>query len=114
MPHPFDPAGLAKDIAAAVSGTLQQDVTAMSGFSRTQLQAMSKQAAWIAEAAANNEITKAQRDFFLQDLARMALTFVKVIKGLSLIAVEKAWNAAVRVIWGAIETVIGKALPLPF
>jgi hypothetical protein len=113
MAHPFNLEGVMRDIADAVSGVVQKDVSQMEGFSRSQLHALAKQAAWIAQATARNELTEEERDFFLDNLAKMTLNFVKVVKGLGIIMVEKAWNAAVRVLWGAIEGVIGKALPFP-
>jgi hypothetical protein len=113
MAHPFDLDALAKAVAKAVSDVVAKDISSMSGFSKTQLHAMAKQSAWIAEATAKKELTKAQRDFFLKDLARMAMNFVKVLKGLTMLAVEKAWNAAVAVLWKAMEGVIGTALPFP-
>ncbi len=113
MAHPFDLGQLMNDVTAAVSDVLQKDVTTISGFSRNQLQLLAKQSAWIAEATANNELTDDLRDFFLGNLADMALNFVKVLRGLALIAVEKAWNAVVGVLWKAIGGAAGVALPLP-
>ena len=113
MAHPFDLGELMEAIKAAASDILTKDVATMSGFSKTQLQGLAKQAAWIAEATAKKELTKAQQDFFLKNLADMARDFVKVLKGLALITVEKVWNAVVKVLWDAIGGAIGKALPLP-
>ena len=113
MAHPFDLSELMNNVTTAVSGVVQKDVTTISGFSRNQLELLAKQSAWIAEATANNELTEELRDFFLNNLAEMALNFVKVLKGLALITVEKAWNAVVGVLWDAIGRAAGIALPLP-
>ncbi|MEC5383157.1 hypothetical protein VSX64_20230 [Aurantimonas sp. C2-6-R+9] len=93
--------------------TVGEDIRSLAGFSSTQLAMLAKQAAWIAEAQAGNELTPDLLDFFLDNLAAMARNFVKVLQGLTVIMIEKAWNAAVGVIWSAIEAAIGVALPLP-
>ncbi len=114
MPHPFDLGQLATDIKDAVSGVLQKDITLVTGFSQTQVEQMAKQAAWIAEGTAKGELSDGLRDFFLRDLARIAENFVKVLQGLALLTIEKAWNAVVNVLWKAISGAIGNiALPIP-
>lgn len=113
MAHPFDLARLGADIVAAASGAVNEDISTISGFSRTQVDLMTKQAAWIAEAAALGEIDGELLDFFTRDLAESAKTFVKVLQGLSMIAIEKAWNAVIGVLWNAIGTAAGISLPIP-
>ena len=114
MAHPFDLNQLMADISTAASDILKKDLSTVSGFSRSQLEALAKQAAWIAEATAKNEINAEQREFFLQNLAEMARNFVKVLQGLAAITIEKLWNAVVNVLWGAIRGAVGNIpLPLP-
>lgn len=113
MSHPFDLGELSADLVAAASDAVHTDVSAISGFSQTQVALLSKQAAWISEAAALGEIDGALLDFFLDNLAELARNFVKVLQGLTTIAIERAWNAVVGVLWTAIGTAAGITLPLP-
>jgi hypothetical protein len=39
--------------------------------------------------------------------------FAKTLRGLLMVTIEKVWNAIVGVIWKAIETATGIALPIP-
>lgn len=104
---------LMADIVAAASGIAKKDITALTGFSRTQLQAMAKQAAWIAAARAAGELDDDLFTFFTENLARTAKNFVTVITGLATVMMEKVWNAVVGVLWGAIEGAAGSVIPLP-
>ena len=100
------------NIKTAAAGILQKDISTISGFSQAQLRALAKQAAWIAEATAKNELNEEERAFFLRNLADMARNFVKVLQGLAAITIEKLWNAVVDVLWGAIRGAAG-SIPLP-
>jgi hypothetical protein len=114
MPHPFDIGQLADDIRSAASGVLGENVTAISGFSNTQVQLMAKQAAWIAEGTAKGELSGELRDFFLKNLADIARNFVRVLQGLVLVTIEKIWNAVIDVLWNAIRGAVGNiSLPIP-
>ena len=101
---------LVADVETTVSGVLKKDVTTTTGFA--QQQAIARQAELIASSylAQPND---AQRDADLDDLKDMVKTFVEVLQGLAVIEVEKAWNAAIGVIWGAIGKAINVALPVP-
>ena len=103
---------LVADVETTVSGVLKKDVTTTTGFAQQQLQAIARQAELIASSylAQPND---AQRDADLDDLKDMVKTFIEVIQGLAVIEVEKAWIAAVGVIWGAIGKAINVALPVP-
>ncbi|MFO1432015.1 MAG: hypothetical protein U1F76_18045 [Candidatus Competibacteraceae bacterium] len=104
---------LARDITQAVSGVLNRDVTMVRGFSEHQVQALAQHAALIEAGITSGQITAKTRDFFLDSLEEMTLNFVKTLRGLLAVTVEKAWNAAVQVLWKAIETGTGLRLSLP-
>lgn len=113
MPHPFDTDQLVEDIKGAVTGVLDKDVTTLRGFSERQLNAMAKQAAWIAEASLNGELDDDLRDFFLDNLEDMAKNFANTLRGLLAVTIEKIWNAVVTTLWKAIESAANITLPLP-
>ena len=99
-----------KDAASQVLGT---DITTLRGFSDGQIKAIALQARLVASGIANGEITEETREFFLDGLEDMALNFVKTLRGLLMVTVEKVWNAVVGVIWKTIESATGITLPSP-
>jgi hypothetical protein len=113
MAHPIDVRTLIGDIEHAATDALKKDITLIAGFSRTQVEALAKQAAWIAEATAKGELDQELRRFFLSNLEEMARNFVNVLQGLAAIAIEKVWNAVVGVLWGAIRKAASAAIPIP-
>jgi hypothetical protein len=113
MAHPIDLNELVASIKQAASDVVQKDITTLSGFAESQVQAMAKQAAWVAEAIAKNELTDELKDFFLDNLKDLARNFAKTLRGLVMVTVEKVWNAVVATLWKAIEKAAGVALPLP-
>ena len=101
------------DIKDAASQVINKDVTTLRGFSERQVKAIAQQAAFVEAGILNGGITDETRDFFLDSLEDMALNFVKTLRGLLMVTIEKVWNAVVGVIWKAIETATGVALPVP-
>lgn len=104
---------LVADIKDAASQVINKDVTTLRGFSERQVKAIAQQAAFVEAGILNGGITDETRDFFLDSLEDMALNFVKTLRGLLMVTIEKVWNAVVGVIWKAIETATGVALPVP-
>ena len=104
---------LVRDITQAVSGVLNRDITTVGGFSERQVLALAQHAALIEAGILNGQITADTQGFFLDSLKEMTLNFIKTLRGLLSITIEKAWNAAVSVLWKAIETGTGIMLPLP-
>lgn len=109
----IDVAQLIRDINNAASTVLNKDVATLRGFSERQVKAIAQQAALVEAGILNGGITDETRDFFLDSLEDMALNFVKTLRGLLMVTIEKVWNAIVGVIWKAIETATGIALPTP-
>jgi Arc/MetJ-type ribon-helix-helix transcriptional regulator len=104
---------LVSDMKAAASAVVKADVSALSGFSERQLQAIAQQTAFVASGIASGEITEETRDFFLDSLKDMARSFANTLKGLVMVTIEKIWNAVVAVIWKAISDVTGIMLSAP-
>jgi hypothetical protein len=104
---------LVSEIKNAASNVLKTDVSAIRGFSERQVKAIAMQTQLVAAGIASGEITEETRDYFLNSLEDMALSFVKTLRGLLMVTVEKVWNAVVGVIWNAISKVTGLVLPKP-
>lgn len=109
----IDVAQLIEDMKKMASQVLNKDVTTLRGFSERQLKAIAQQAAFVEAGILSGEITDETRDFFLDSLEDMALNFVKTLRGLMIVTIEKVWNAIVGVIWKAIETATGITLSQP-
>ena len=113
MPHPFNIQEVSSSILSELSKLLADDITKHVGFARRQTLALAKQAAWIAEATAQGELDEEDRDWFLGNLARMTENFARAVVALTILTIEKAWNAVVGVLWGAIRSAAGAAIPIP-
>jgi hypothetical protein len=104
---------LVEGMKAAASGVLNQDVSSLRGFSERQLKAIAQQAKLVATGIKRKQITKETREFFLDSLEEMALSFAKTLRGLLMVTIEKVWNAVVGVIWDALSKATGLVLPKP-
>jgi hypothetical protein len=111
----LDPTALMNSIKDVATGILTKDVSQMQGFSRDQLEKLAQQAQGIAEMQlagvfdGNDEL----RDHFVSQLEDMTRNFVKVMQGLAMITAEKLFNAVVDIVWKAVGTATGVALPFP-
>lgn len=97
----------------AASQVINQDISALRGFSERQLKALAKQAELIAKGIASGDIDEDLRDFFLDSIEDMALNFAKTLRGLLMVTIEKVSNAIVRVLWSAISAASGIDLTPP-
>ena len=104
---------LMQDMKDAASEVLDKDIATLRGFSERQLKAIAQQAAIVEAGILSGQITDETRDFFLDSLEDMALTFVKTLRGLVMVTIEKTWNAIVGVLWKAISAATNIVLPLP-
>ena len=92
-----------KDIA---SGILEKDISTVRGFSERQVEAIAKQTVIIQEGIANGDIDEDLREFFLDGLEAMALSFVNTLKGILMVTLEKLWNALVNFLYKAVGVVV--------
>jgi hypothetical protein len=109
----FDVNQLMQDMKAAATGVLNADVSTFRGFSERQIEAIAKQSEFVAIGISTGQITADTKDFFLNSIEDMTLSFAKTLRGLVLVTVEKVWNAVVGVIWKAISSATGLVLPVP-
>jgi len=103
---------LIADIKNTATDILNKDVETVRGFSNRQLSGIANQTALIAMGIATGQITEATRDFFLDQLVELARNFANTLVGLTLVTIEKLWNAVVGVIWNAISKATNIQLPV--
>jgi len=104
---------LISDMKSAASQIIGKDVSQIRGFAEEQLQAIARQADFVAAGVAEGSIDESLRDFFLDSIQEMVRSFVNTLAGLITITIEKVWNAIVGVIWAAINKATGLSLIVP-
>ena len=112
LPNPGD---IAKAAVTAASGVINKDITAISGFAKDQLQRLERLSLLFAKAQLAGEFdgdTEA-RDDYLHILQNVARDFATTLRGLSMITIEKIWNAVVNAVWGVLQKSLGVTLPVP-
>ena len=109
----IDPDALVGQITSAMNQTARADLSQLEGFSKEQLHDIAEQAATIAAGSLDGSITGTTRTYLLQSVAELMRSFVNTLAGLAVISAEEVWNAAVGVIWGAINKAAGLALTPP-
>jgi len=103
----LDVGTLVNDMLGAGKAVLNQDLPAMGGFSRDQLEAIARQANLIANGTLDGSIDADMRAYLLQSLEEMTRSFVNTLAGLAVVTAEKLWNGMVGVLWGAINKATG-------
>lgn len=108
---------LAAAIAAAVRGSVENGVRAGSAFIEKQSRGLAVQAAMITDARLAKKIDKDDFEFFTIQLRTLTENFARSVASLTIITLQKAWNAIVGVLWGAINQALSGAglgaLPIP-
>lgn len=106
MQDVIDIGQLINDIKDVASGILKKDISVIRGFQERQVIALATQANLIAAGVLSGDIDEGLRKYFLEGLEDMALNFVKTLRGLIDVTIEKVWNAVVDTILKAIGKVI--------
>jgi hypothetical protein len=113
----FDPGAIGNQIISAVNTAINGDIRTIASFAERQAAQLAKQAAWIAESTINGSFTDDDdRQFFIDNLKDLTENFARTVAGLTILTLEKAWNAVVGVLWGAINgalTASGIPIRLP-
>ena len=105
---------LSGDILAALRAILAEDVLKLAGLGVDRSRRLAQTADMITEQWNAGKLTVEDRDWFLDDLARLAADFARTIAFETLLTVERAWNAVVGVLWTALRAATGVAgLPIP-
>ena len=105
MASVFDPALLASDLTAAIQQQAKSGWGLISTFVTNQSRLMAHQAKLIAESSISGDLRDdaALRKMFTDALADSVLFMAKDVAALTILTVEKVWNAVVGVLWGAIN-----------
>lgn len=95
----------------ALQGAIAEDWARVSAYAEQQLRMLATQAAWITQSRTLGSLRTddLQFGFFTEQLERMTLNFVRSLAALTLLTVERAWNAVVGVIWKHINIALGAA-----
>ena len=97
---------LVGDIKKVISGIIEEDVSVIKGFSERQVKAMAEQTLKIQKGVLNGNIDEDLKNFFIEDLKRIALNFVNTLQGLIALTIEKIWNGIITFLTGLIPKVI--------
>lgn len=99
------------DIVGALKGELGEGYSTVSNFVQTQGKLLAKQAEDIAKSRAGGSLANDDElfEFFLENLRKNTENMVKSLVQLSILTIEKAWNAVAGVLWGAIRSILGGA-----
>jgi hypothetical protein len=100
----------ANDIITALNGVLNGDIETNVPFINQQTTALANQAQLIAEQTVAGALDEQQRKFFLDHLEKHTKDLALIIAALTILTAEKAWNAIMGVLWGAINTAVSAAL----
>jgi hypothetical protein len=110
---------LVDDVLDALRGELGEGFASIADFAEKQSKMLAQQAAFITEARLNGSLKDDDElfDFFVDQLKEMSGNFARAVAQLTVLTIERAWNAVVDAVWGAINGAIGAAgfpaLPIP-
>ncbi|WP_138472189.1 hypothetical protein [Poseidonocella sp. HB161398] len=101
-------AELTTDIINAVTNIVGSDWSKISTFAKKQIKMLAKQA----EMIATSRITGSLRDddenfvFFMGQLEKHTRNFARAVAAMTIVTLERAWNAVANLIWGAVNTAL--------
>lgn len=99
------------DLVHALKGELGDGFGQIEGFVRQQGRLLAKQAETIATMRVDGPLAGDDERFafFLESLKSNSENFSRSLVMLSILTIEKAWNAVAGVLWGAIRQILGSA-----
>ena len=102
--------GLILEIVEAVKKIVNDDWDHISSFAKNQSKMLANQAVMITTARTTGSLLKDDEGFeyFMSQLENMTRNLTQSIASLTIVTLEKAWNAVVGVIWGAINGALNK------
>lgn len=112
----MDAASILSDMRSALLGELGAGYSAISGFVEDQGRLLADQAAFIAEQRANGDLrtNDALYAHFLKGLETNTANMARSVAMLTVLTIEKAWNAMANALWGGIRAILTAAgLPGP-
>jgi len=112
----MDASDILDDLLSNLRTELGDGFSAISNFARVQGEMLAKQAARIARSRIDGDLAD-DDDFYnwlLGGLERDTANMARSIAVLTVLTIEKAWNALVNALWGGIRSILTAAgLPAP-
>ncbi len=115
----IDTSQLTTDILAALRGEIASGWGRIRAFSEKQAKALATQAAFITQSRVAGSLREDEGlfRFFVDQLKEMAANFARSVAAMTIVTLDRAWNAIVGVVWGAVNQVLTGAglgrLPVP-
>ncbi len=110
---------IADDIAAVLQGALAEGWNQLNTFQKSQSNKLAKQAALLAQLRVSGELREDETtfEFLLEQLEDKVENFAIAVANLTVLTLQRAWNAVVGVIWKAINELLTgaglSAVPVP-
>ncbi|WP_246793922.1 hypothetical protein [Burkholderia perseverans] len=98
---------ISTDILSALSQALGDGFAKMKDQCATEADYLGSQSMMIANGVSNGTISQSRRDWLLKNLQDDAENFCRVLCMQTLLTIEAAWNAVVKIVWNAINSVLG-------
>lgn len=115
----LDVEALLSGVVQAVKDIVADDWSRISNFTENQGRMLANQAVMITTARTVGSLRNDDDgfEFFLRQLEKMTRNFTQSIAALTIVTIEKAWNAVVGVVWGAVNGALSAAglseVPIP-
>jgi len=101
---------LVNDSIAAASAATGDDITKMQGFAKSQFEAIAQNAAGIAEDRLAGKLSKEEFEILMDGIPDLVKNTANCLKGLALIAAEKAWNAIAKTVQDTVSGAVKAAI----
>ncbi len=98
---------LTQELEQTITTTVAEDANTLKGFSQSQLRTFAEQAEYLAKGIVKGEFDEAMQQAAKDHLSRSVQNFVHTLVSLTLVTMEKLYNALVKVLWQAIGKVTG-------
>lgn len=107
----FDIETTAAALVQAIKGASRSGWKKVSTLVTTQSRMMALQAAFITESTISGPLRDEPelRQLFIDQLADSVRGLARDVAAMTILTLEKAWNAAVAVLWGAMNKALGAA-----
>ena len=109
----------AAEVFERVKGELSEGWDDINNFRKSQLKKLSRQAVIVGKLRVEGELTGDTEmfEFFLEQLEDKVENLAIAVANLTVLTLQRAWNAIVGVFWGAINEIVSGAglagLPIP-
>ncbi|OAO01613.1 hypothetical protein [Parasphingorhabdus sp.] len=107
----MDAADILNDMLGALQGELSDGYSEISEFAERQGRMLAKQAEHLAKERADGFLTDDDElfAFFLEGMQRDTENMARSIAMLTVLTIEKAWNAVANALWGGLRTILAGA-----